>query len=698
MLPLPSFRTIITAILCLAVVSVGGTLSLTTYGTMLANSREFANAISAEVANASISNIENVSEYWDKGVKIFATIASKRGNDPLLPMIIREFWSHLAAGKFKNIALKGVFAADGHGFIIYRGDMELVNPDKAGGFTATSVSTGASRQITDMRELDWYRRGIEQADQDTVKWSPVREFVNLTNLDERRGFSIYTAFRTPEADNRVAGVIAISGSIGWIRTKLIESLGANTSNSVAFVLEKEPSKEGPVLLAHTDGAVGDMISRSKDAVYASDCGSALTSGLSEPLAGLDLLPGRSRTERVVTPEGAYHVTYTMLRPNQEADWILCHAIRESQIVNPAQQRLAVNLAVTFGIMAVVLAPAFWFAVGAARRLEQLAEVAEATGRLELDDHKPVRSGIREISQLASAVESMRAGLKSFLRYMPEDLIRRYLKPGNVAGLDGEVVPVTILFSDIKDFSSVAERMDTMTLVRHLNHYLEITSQVVSRHGGTVDKYIGDAVMSFWNAPQRVPRHAREAFAATLESRKVLGEARITWEKEKLPVFHTRVGIHTGDVIVGNIGSSVRLNYTIIGDAVNLASRLESLNKQYGTSILVSEPARFEAGEEFLTRPVDLVAVKGKSEPVLVHELMGWRSEATPEALELARLTADAHQLYRDRRFQEARDAYAAINKKWLADTLSEIMAEKAHELSTNPPPDNWSGVFRAKTK
>ena len=205
-------------------------------------------------------------------------------------------------------------------------------------------------------------------------------------------------------------------------------------------------------------------------------------------------------------------------------------------------------------------------------------------------------------------------------------------------------------------------------------------------------------MSFWNAPIRVPGHARQAFSAALVGRKALDTANARWKAAGLPVFVTRMGIHTGEVIVGNIGSSVRLNYTIIGDAVNLASRLESLNNQYGTAILVSEPARFEAGKEFLTRPVDLVAVKGKSEPVLVHELMGWRSEATPEALELARLTADAHQLYRDRRFQEALNAYAAINKKWLADTLSEIMAEKAHELSTNPPPSDWSGVFRAKTK
>ena len=696
--PQPSFRTIITAILSLAVVSVGGTLSLTTYNNMLANSRSLANTISSEVATSSIANIDNIREYCERGVKVFANIASRRARDPLMPFMAREFWNHVASGAYKNIALKCAFASDGHGFFIYKGDMELVQPGNGGGFVATSVSTGKSRPVKDMRKLDWFEDGIRHAGQGTLGWSPNRKFVNLSNLEGPRGFSLYTAFGSPDGSTPAEGVMAVSGSTGWIRNKLVESLGAHGNNSFAFVLELDQGNGSPILVAHTDKEIGERISANPEAVHTSECGSPLTLSLSEPVDWLELKPNQSRTERVVTPEGAFNATYTLLQPGANAYWILCHAFRESEIVNPAQRHLMINLALTFGILAIVLAPAFWFAMVTARRLEQLTAIAEATGKLDLSERKQVHSGIREISKLAGAIDSMRSGLKSFIRYVPEDLLKRYLKPGNIAGLDSETVPVTILFSDIKDFSTVAERIDPMSLVKHLNDYLEILSTEVSRHGGTVDKYIGDAVMSFWNAPIRVPGHARQAFSAALVGRKALDTANARWKAAGLPVFVTRMGIHTGEVIVGNIGSSVRLNYTIIGDAVNLASRLEGLNKQYGTSILVSEPARLEAGDDFLTRPVDLVAVKGKTEPVLVHELIGWRADCSPDQVDLAVTTTLAHDAYRARRFSDARDAYAAIIARWIHDGVSQRMMERADELSRVPPPANWSGVHRTPLK
>ena len=192
------------------------------------------------------------------------------------------------------------------------------------------------------------------------------------------------------------------------------------------------------------------------------------------------------------------------------------------------------------------------------------------------------------------------------------------------------------------------------VVEMLNEYFSLVTVPILEQGGNVNKYIGDAVMSFWNAPIRVPGHARQAFSAALVGRKALDTANAQWKAAGLPVFVTRMGINTGEVIVGNIGSSVRLNYTIIGDAVNLASRIEGLNRVYGTQTLISEATRANIGGDFLTRPVDLVAVKGKSFPVLVHELLGWKSKAPEKLVELAASTSAAHALLVGRNYGQAR--------------------------------------------
>lgn len=695
---LPRFRTILAVLLTVAVTLAGGVLSLTTYYTMLGNLRYFADEIAIEISVGGKAQIETIVEHSEKAIRLVGNFLAARIHDPALPFIVSKLWHQSAIFKNKNNALRFVEPAQGKGFIIYADDAEVVGPDSKGGFLARSIKTGKQRPVRDMRELDWFKEALAPDCQDGTGWSRLRNFENLKNLDDKKGLSLYQKINSSSDPGELLGVLSMAVSVGWMRDHLVNSLGRHGLKSTAFIIDNDPADGTSRMMAHTDPVINKMLDDSPGPLSPWDCGDKATSAIATEIRGRRLNNFDPHQTRVHDGDQLYHVTYTCLRPETPHQWVLCHAIRDSEITNPARQRLATNLIVTLFILALALTPAILFSLRVAKPIEQLTSIAEATGRLELDDGNKIKSGIQEISQLAQAIESMRAGLKSFLRYIPEDLLRRYLRPGNIAGLDSEVVPVTIVFSDIRDFSSVAERAEPMTLVRHLNEYLEIISTVISRHGGTLDKYIGDAVMSFWNAPHRVPMHAREACASVLDAQQTLAVARARWESEGLPVFHTRVGIHTGDVIVGNIGSSVRLNYTIIGDAVNLTSRLEGLNKQYGTSILVSEPARQQAGAEFLTRPVDLVAVKGKTDPVLVHELMGWRAEATTESLELARLTAEAYAAYRAHRFTEARDAYTAISGRWPHDQLAMTMMERARDLILNPPREGWSGIHHASMK
>ena len=194
------------------------------------------------------------------------------------------------------------------------------------------------------------------------------------------------------------------------------------------------------------------------------------------------------------------------------------------------------------------------------------------------------------------------------------------EPGRLR-LGGERRPITVLFSDIRGFTGMAERVPPETLGELLNQYLEAMTDVVFAHGGLLDKYIGDAVMAFWGAPADCPDHAIRCCDAALDMRTALERLNLGWREAGLPQIEIRIGINTGDAIVGNFGSSRRFSYTAVGDDVNLASRLEQLNERYGTGVLISASTRRAIGDEFVCREIDHTRVKGRAQHVTVHELL-----------------------------------------------------------------------------
>ena len=219
---------------------------------------------------------------------------------------------------------------------------------------------------------------------------------------------------------------------------------------------------------------------------------------------------------------------------------------------------------------------------------------------------------------------MKAGLRSFQKYVPADLVRALLASGAEARLGGERKVLTVLFSDIAGFTGLAEKLDPEKLVDILAEYLEVMSQEIAETGGTVDKYIGDAIMAFWGAPRELPDHSVAACVAAMRMQERLLELREHAEQAGAPPLHMRTGIHSGELIVGNIGSESRLSYTAMGDTVNLSSRLEGLNSFYGTAVLISEATFKAAEQEIVARPLERVSVKGRSKGTLVYELLGLR--------------------------------------------------------------------------
>jgi adenylate cyclase len=325
----------------------------------------------------------------------------------------------------------------------------------------------------------------------------------------------------------------------------------------------------------------------------------------------------------------------------------------------------------------------------------ISDEMDRIGRFELSDRKLAkRSLIFEVNAMSDATDRMKSSLRSFGRYVPRELVQDLLQSGNEAVLGGEKRVVTTLFSDIAGFTSLSETMEASALVAELGEYFGRMSDTVREHHGTVDKYIGDAIMAFWGAPRALDEHALWACRCALTMRDRLNAMQAEWARQGRPAIAARIGINTGEAVVGNIGSPERMNYTAMGDAVNLASRLEGLNKSYGTGILLGQSTAALVAEQMVLRPLDFVAVKGKAQAVLVFELLGENGQVGEAQRRAAELYRAALQLYRARNFSAAEtqflEVFAALGR---ADAASQKLAERCKEFMHEPPPDDWSGEY-----
>jgi adenylate cyclase len=298
--------------------------------------------------------------------------------------------------------------------------------------------------------------------------------------------------------------------------------------------------------------------------------------------------------------------------------------------------------------------------------------------------------VREIAKLGHAVDGMKASLRSFGRYVPTDLVRTLLAAGTEARLGGDIRRLSIFFSDVADFTSISEGLAPRPLVAAMGRYFALMTEAISRHHGTVDKFMGDGIMAFFNAPLDLPDHPRQACLAALAAQAALARAAAE-NRAGDPVFRTRIGLGLGDVLVGNIGTPERFAYTLLGDEVNLASRLEGLNKLYGTAIIASEEMAAAAGDGFEWRRLDRVAVKGRHQGTLVCELLGERGAVAAEIRTARNLYEAALAAYLTGDFIQAAagfDATAAVRPN---DLAAPMMAERSRALAADPPAD-WTGI------
>lgn len=281
---------------------------------------------------------------------------------------------------------------------------------------------------------------------------------------------------------------------------------------------------------------------------------------------------------------------------------------------------------------------------------------------------------------------------AFRRYLSPAVIERLVQNPGYLRLGGEKRELSIFFSDIQGFTSISENMSPEDLTALLNDYLTAMTDIIQDEGGTLDKYEGDAIIAFWNAPLPVADHAVHAVRAAVRCQDRLAELGPEFRARAGRDLWTRIGIHTGSVVVGNLGSHSRFDYTILGDAANLAARLEGVNKQFGCYTLISESTRAQLGPEFQGREISRIAVVGRREPVRVFEPLTVESLARVGAT-LDRFAA-ALALYYDGEFQTAHDAFAALAEQ---DPVAAAYVQRCRALQENPP-DSWDGVWTMTAK
>jgi adenylate cyclase len=284
----------------------------------------------------------------------------------------------------------------------------------------------------------------------------------------------------------------------------------------------------------------------------------------------------------------------------------------------------------------------------------------------------------------------------FQQYVPPEVVRRLLDdPERVKPRKSEI---TVLFSDIRGFTSISESLDAQELADLLNGYLTEMTRIVFRYQGTLDKYIGDAVMGFWGAPYEEPDHATRACNAALSMLARLAELQKDWRAQGQPVLDIGIGLNTGVASVGNMGSSMRLAYTAMGDAVNLASRLEGLNKEYGTRIIISESTYKELrSERVLVRELDMIRVKGKLLPVTIYEVLDAEGLGG-DGKELVELFARGQKAYKLRDWRAAGQAFEQILDRWPDDGPARIFLRRCEEYLAEEPEADWDGVYVMKHK
>src|SRR6516225_8493619 len=337
------------------------------------------------------------------------------------------------------------------------------------------------------------------------------------------------------------------------------------------------------------------------------------------------------------------------------------------------------IALIAGLTGIELLLIYFLSRRLSRPIESVSQDLRAVEDLTFSYRGPTPSNIREIKELQTAVKLFETSLRSFSSFVPLDVVRKLVKTGTPLTLGVEQRFMTVLFTDLKDFSTLSEQMAPNDLLAQLSRYFEVVSQAIAEEHGTVDKFIGDGIMAFWGAPAHRSDHALRGCRGALRATRRMQRLNDEWNAEGRPRLHLRIGLHSAEVLVGNVGSSERLSYTVMGDGVNVAARLEGINKTFGTTICISDSVLAAVETDVMARPLRSVQVKGRKQAFMIYELMGIRNCDDPELVvpedadKLCEMTRLASDLFERGKLDQAAGGYDEILRAFPCDPVAKAL-------------------------
>lgn len=504
----------------------------------------------------------------------------------------------------------------------------------------------------------WYAGAVEKRG---VFWTDIYPFIFM----RENGISV--AFPMIASDGKITGVVGTDHPFVFFSD---------------FIDQQKIGKTGKAFLIDTQGKILAPMKLPGDSKYQEELAAIISDAYQ-----LYLTQNQDEERFIITHDHVKYLTYvSKLPPTFLEDWRVVIVAPFKDFLGKTILSQEQLLLITICILIVTSFIIVKYAQRISTPMAVLSKEVDKISRLELQSNLHIRSNITEILLIGNAIEALRRAVHSFAKYIPKKIVLDLFQKKEEILLGGEKRELTIFFSDISGFSDIAESLSIDLLSQLLSEYFDKMSKIILKEQGTIDKFLGDGIMAFWGAPLPISNHAAKACTAALLCKTMVANLNRKRKNEGLPEFVTRFGINTGVAIVGNIGTQEMMNYTAIGDAVNITSRLQIVDKTYHTSILISEHVYEYLDNQFIIRPLDIILVKGKVQKIKIYELVGKLGsdkeiEPTEEEILLCKLFREAYEAEEANDLKKAYELFSAIAQKFPEDYPTQLHLDRLKNQS-----------------